>query len=510
MTIRTNNLAPAIFLLIASLSAPLSLEAARKPNVHSWVENDLTPFVIEQLATHPRFKGQLVRFVVFEDGNPAPRSNALALSLRDLLADAVINAPGVRVGWLNTSNNKPRSQEPIDCTRDTVHYFIGLEISDTGNGNYKVDLRALDLEERSWVAGFSRSWKGSFSHSEYRTYRHIERDKSFLGQRTVPFRVTQPDLLAAYLAHELGCAILRQQSGEYRITVDTDDEKSSSLDGLVELVSNNLSGQQVLKITTDIDRANAVLTGKAHHIDENLYQYWVIVAPADASSEMPTVSASAYVHLPDLNAKPSIFQTQPRVAAILPRVSVAPANADVLAGMHIVELKQNQACRTGVSYAYLSRNGSHLQSRDDHCIAMQVKTRQDAVVFFLHHQRNHGLVRLSDRKCRQSTEARIARANETVDYALPLLSLTRDALSPAATWQVDPEADTYYAIAVSNTQAARALSKHFAQLPRRCTISVRAGLEGVRLENWLAEFSATIDRWQPHIDWQAIHVKNVY
>ena len=510
MTIRIKNLAPAILMLIASLSASLSVEAARKPSVHSWVEYDLTPFVIEQLATHPRFKGQLVRFVVFEDGNPAPRSNALALSLRDQLADAVIDAPGVRVGWLNTSNDKPRSQAPIDCTRDTVHYFIGLEISDAGNGNYKVDLRALDLEERSWVAGFSRSWKGSFSNFEYRTYRHIERDKSFLGQRTVPFRVTQPDLLAAYLAHELGCAILRQQSGEYRVTLDTNDEKISSLDGLVELVSNNLSGQQVLKVTTDNDRANAVLKGKAHHIDENLYQYWVIVAPADASSEMPTVSASAYVHLPDLNARSSKFQTQPRVAAILPRISVAPGSADVLAGMRIVELKQNQACTTGVSYAYLSRNGTRLQNWDDHCFAMQVKTRQDAVVFFLHHQRNRGLVRLSDRECRQSTEARIARANETVDYALPLLSLTRDALSPATAWQVDPEADTYYAIAVSDTEAARAMSRHLAQLPRRCTVSVRAGLEGARLENWLAKFSATIDQWQPHIDWQAIHVKNVY
>jgi hypothetical protein len=510
MTTKTKNLAPAIFLLIASLTIPLTAVAARKPSVYSWVEHDLTPFVIEQLATHPRFKGQLVRFVVFEDGNPAPRSNELALSLRDLLADAVINAPGVRVGWLNTSSDKPRSQDPIDCTRDTVHYFIGLEISDAGNGNYKVDLRALDLEERSWVAGFSRSWKGSFSHTEYRTYRHVERDKSFLGQRTVPFRVTQPDLLAAYLAHELGCAILRQQSGEYRVTLGTNDKQSRSLDGLVELVSNNLSGQQVLKITADDDQANAVLKGKAHHIDNDLYQYWVIVAPADASSEMPTVSASAYVHLPNLNADSSDPQSQLRLTRVPPQNLVAHGNADVLAGMHIVELKQNRACTTGVSYAYLSRNGNRLQSQDDHCFAMQVMTSQDAVVFFLHHQRNHGLVRLSDNECRQSAEARIARANETVDYALPLLSLTRDALSPATAWHVDPEADTYYAIAVSDTKAARALSKHLAQLPRRCTVSVRAGLKGARLENWLAEFSKTITQWQPYVDWQAIHVKNVY
>jgi hypothetical protein len=48
------------------------------------------------------------------------------------------------------------------------------------------------------------------------------------------------------------------------------------------------------------------------------------------------------------------------------------------------------------------------------------------------------------------------------------------------------------------------------QLPRRCTISVHPGLEGIRLENWLAKFSATVDQWQPHVDWQAIRVRNVF
>ena len=500
-------------LLVASLASPLTANAARQPDVGTWVERDLTPFVAEQLTTHPRFKGELVRFVVFEDGNPAPRSNALAVSLRDRLADAVIDAPGVRVGWPDTASAKPRSQNgtAIDCSRDTVHYFIGLEISDAGNGKYKVDLRALDLEDRSWVAGFARSWQGTLSTTERRAFQHMASDSSFLGQRSVPFSDTQPDLLAAYLAHDLGCALLRQVSGEYHVALESGEEQSAPLDSVVELVSNNLSAYQALQVTKNAESANAVLKGKAHHIDDDLYQYWIVVAPTDSSSDLAALSASAYIHLPKLHAANSDNRARRRFAAVSSPSLIAQSDANVLSSMRIVELKRNRVCDSGsVSFQYQFDSGTSFEYWHDDCIALQVKTKEDAVVFFLNHQLNHGLVRLSNRDCSRRTEARIARANEVLDYALPLLSLTRDASSPASAWHVNPDADTYYAIAVSDTKAARALSRHLEQLPRRCTMSVRPGLHGMRLENWLADFSAVVDQWQPHIDWQAIHVKNVF
>ena len=500
-----------LLLLLAALASSPIANAARQPDVQTWISRDLTPFVTEQLTTHPRFKRELVKFVVFEDGNPAPRSNALAVSLRDQLADAVIDVPGVRVGWPDSAGDQRNTENgtAIDCARDNVHYLIGLEVSDSGNGQFKIDLRALDLEERSWVAGFTKSWQGKISRSERRAFQQPASDRSFLGQRSVPFNDTQPDLLAAYLAHDLGCALLRQVSGEFRVTLEPGDEQSAPLDNVVELISNNLSGYQALQVTKNAANANAVLKGKAHHIDDNLYQYWIIVAPADSDSDLPTLSASAYIQLPESHATNS--KKHPLPAETFSHDIVERGDAKVLSSVRIVELKHNKVCDSGsVSFAYQFRSGTDLQYWHDDCYALQVKTKADAVVFFLNHQLNHGLVRLSGRECRQNTEARIARANETVDYALPLLSLTRDASSAAHDWQINPEADTYYAIAVSDTKAARALSKHLEQLPRRCTISVRPGLEGSRLENWLQDFSAVVEQWQPHIDWQAIRVRNVF
>lgn len=503
----------ALLLAVALLAGPTTSAAARQPDLGTWLERDLTPFVSEQLTTHPRFKGELVRFVVFKDGYPAPRSDALAVSLRDRLADAVINVPGVRVGWTYTASDSSREQSgtALDCSKDAVHYYIGLEVSEAGNDQYKVDLRALDLEDRSWATGFAMSWQGTLSRSERSAMHKVAADQSFRGQRAVPFSDSQPDLLAAYLAHDLGCALLRQVSGEYLVTLEQDDQQTVPLDGVVELVSNNLSGHQAMQVTADTDRANAVLRGKAHHIDGDLYQYWITVAPTDSSSELPPLSASAYVHLPGLHAAYAKESRQPQYSATVSPSMVAQSDADVLSSIRIVELSGAHACNSGsVTFQNQIRSGTRLQDWLDGCFALQVKTREDAVVFFLNHQLNHGLVRLSGRDCGPRTEARIARADETLEYALPLLALTHDASSPATGWPLNPDADIYYAIAVSDSKAARALSRQLEQLPRRCTISVHPGLEGIRLESWLAKFSATVDQWQPHVDWQAIRVRNVF
>jgi hypothetical protein len=487
--------------------------AARHTDLDNWINRDLTPYITEQLTTHPRFKGELVRFVVFNQGNPAPTADELAISLRDQLADAVIDVPGIRVGWSHAAASKPR-RASIDCSKDAVHYYIGLEISETDNGRHRIDLRALDLEDRSWVTGFARSWQGKLSKSERRALARAASDQSFRGQRSVPYSNDQPDLLAAHLAHDLGCALLRQVAGEYQVALE--DTEAIPMDGLVELVSNNLSAYRALQITADTDQANATLSGKAHHVDGDLYQYWITITPTDSASDLKPLGASAYVHLPGIRAgyrngrDTYASDSADRYASPGP-TPIRQSDANVLSSIRIVELRGARVCSTGnVSIQKQITRGSRLQDWLDDCFALQVKTNEDAVVFFLNHQLNHGLVRLSGRDCGPRTEARIARANEPLQYALPLLSLTHGASSPAGAWQTNPDADVYYAIAVSDSRAARALSRQLELLPRRCSISVHPGLEGIHLENWMAEFSATVDQWQAHVDWQAIRVRNVF
>ena len=178
--------------------------------------------------------------------------------------------------------------------------------------------------------------------------------------------------------------------------------------------------------------------------------------------------------------------------------------------MKIVELRNRRSCQAagiGGSAGGYSRTYGNIEAD---CFALQVQTTNDAVVFFLNHQLNNGLVRLADESCQQRTNARIARTGQHLQFALPPDSLPTSAWSAGADWALQPDLDTYYALAANDTQAARALAQHIEDLPKRCSGSVRPGLEGYALQQWLAKLKTIIDHWGPAIDWQTIRVKNVY
>ena len=445
---------------------------ARQKSADTWLAEVAAPELKERLATHPRFKGQSVRIVVFVDDQPAALSNMLALSFRDHLADAVIDIPAIRVVSARSGGNAP------DCASGDVHYLIGLQVSPLRDEQVRIELRVLDAEDGTWVPGFDLSWRGSLSRSQRWELAQPQTDPAFRGHRSAPFEETQSDLLATTIARELGCQSLRQMHGEYVVMLG-EDAAGASIPATAELVADNLAAYQPLQFTSDPDRANSVLRGKAHVVDGDLHQYWVTIAPIDPAADLPTLSASAYVRSAKTHSTASF---------------VPPGSNDVLTTAQLVRLEDTGSCQFDASA----------------CVAMQVQTQTDAVVFFLNHQKSHGLVRLSDADCGPRTNARVIRKDQVLTQPLPLFSLRPDAASATDDWSFTPPTDTYYAIAVSNSKAAHILSKHLQKLPQRCTAAVRFGLDGVRLENWMREFVATLDTWQPYVDWQAIQVRNVY
>ena len=489
-----------MMLLLASLSAGA---ASRHTDLDNWITDDLTPFVREQLKAHPRFKGESLRFVALQNGKPQATSNSLALRIRDRLREAAADVPGVRIAWPPNDPHYLSNTGPgdVDCTKSEVHYIIGIEMQLVDSGSLAVEIRALDVEDRTVVAGFSKSWKGPISSRQYREFRRIETDATFRGEREAPYEDSQTDLLAAHLAHDLGCNLLRQTEAEYVITGSGSGAESDPVSNMAELVSNNLARYNTLQFSSADESANAIIEGKAHQIDEDLYQYWITVQPKDQDSDLQALSASAYVRLPE----------QFTIAAM----SAVPgpalqSNADFLASLRIVELQEPGACLAKrINSSSPGYRRPYVNNNED-CYALAVQSTHDAVVFFLNHQLNNGLVRLADTSCLQRTSARIVRTDQQVQFALPPDSLPSAAWSPAESWQLRPDLDTYYAIATTDTKAARALSQHIEQLPKRCSASVRPGLEGAALRRWLEELTKINEHWEPAIDWQTIRVKNIY
>jgi hypothetical protein len=155
-------------IIILSITLLAAQAGAAERNLDRWFDRELVPFVTSQLVEHPRFKGESVMFVVFEDNVPAPVSNELAISLRDRLLDAALNTPGVSVGRRQGGTTATPASQSVDCTRDEVHYYIGISVSRRIDGLYGVNVRALDLEDRNWVSGFGKAWQGALSTIQQR------------------------------------------------------------------------------------------------------------------------------------------------------------------------------------------------------------------------------------------------------------------------------------------------------------------------------------------------------
>ena len=498
----------ALFVLCLALLV-VRAEAAER-NLDRWFDRELVPYVTSQLVEHPRFKGESVMFVVFEDNVPASVSNALAVSLRDRLLDAALNTPGVTVGRRQGGTAATSAAQRVDCTTDEVHYYVGISLSRRIDGLFGVNVRALDLEDRNWVSGFGKAWQGTLSTVQQRAFRQTQADATFRGARDVPFTADESDLLAAHLAHELSCALLRETTGRYVVAADQEPAAGDSLAAMVQLVSNNLAGHDALELTADEQGANATLSGKAHLIDGTLYQYWLTVTPTGPGTELSTLSASAYVLLPGYRLAgeaPAQDAAAPPTASLHATIDIPHGGGDALLGpLRILKSQDRRICARS---AGASIQTTTYGESAPHCSILIADARADAIVFVLEHQANYGLVRLGDAACRARTAPHVVTRGTPMRYPVPFTAIGSSEMRETAEWRIAPGIDTYYAFAVGNARAAREFANHIDALPLRCGPSLRRGLENNALHRWLEAFALLAERHAPHVGWRAIQIKDV-
>ena len=500
-----------VAILLILWTWPCMSSAASAAELTNWVDQELAPYVARQLTEHPRFKDQTVVFVALENGVPAPVTNALALALRDRLVNAIIDRPGITIGWQSAGEQAQRDGSSADCTRDQVHYYVGLEVVQPMEGEHRVTLRVLDAQDRSWVSGTSQTWAGRLTQKQQQAVKQVMADNYFRGSREVPFSATQADILAAHLAHELSCKLLRQLDGEYVIATAselTDTKTAAPFAGALVLVRNNLAGIPALQITSQAEAANARLEAKAHPILGTLHQYWVTLTPTSNELALSPVSVSAYVQL---NPSDRTRLANSARGAIPVPVPAHPGHTSritdsLIAPLRVVEPRQRQSCYRAGSGRRKQRliNADYRVERGD-CFALQTRTDRDASVFLLNYQVMDGLVNLSGHRCDQSASWLRARAGETLQFPA-----ANEGRPSASAWPGQPGLESFYVIAVSDPAVARELARLVDQLPSRCNLSATQGLAGPGLQAWLVRLSEFSDRWQHALHWQAVRVEHVY
>ena len=482
-------------LLFIVLVFATAVDAAER-NLDRWFESELVPYVQAQLVGHPRFKGETVMFVVLDNNVPAPVANKLALSLRQRLLDAALNTAGVSIGWRQGGSPSGGATRPVDCIHDDVHYYIGIDVAAQIDGSYRVGVRALDLEDRSWVTGFGKNWRGSLSTVQRNALLDSDRDMTFRGARDVPFDAAETDLLAQHLAHDLSCALFRQTSGRYVIDASLDAEPA--VEAAAKLAANSLAGHSALEFADDRSIANAELSVKVHRIDGSLYQYWLSVSPLEPDDDLPTLSASAYVTLPGVRLADATVNETPPVVPGLTRQE----RRTTLGPLRVVRSSDVSACRNNSWRASISRH------RND-CTLLAAELRDDAILFVLQHQASLGLVRLAGPECRQRTSPHVLTRGQRLRWPLPGDAARDASIAETRQWLPNPGVDTYYTVALADAGAARQFANLLDELPVRCGDAVQPGLKNNALHRWLDEFATLAARHSRHVDWRAIQVKDV-
>jgi hypothetical protein len=437
--------------------------------LHEWVDNSLAPYVSEQLGQHPRFRGEPVIVVRLDGDDIQPDIDGLTRSIRDQLMDSMLTTPGVNVPW--QPQRQPaqhhRRLDRVQCGRlRDASYFVGIEITRTATAQYRVAVRALDVQAGEWVSGFSQHWSGSLTTAELRALQERRTDESLRGLRVLPFSAGQPDLAATYLANNLSCLLRQQDADELKIKVEAHSIDDPQLGALLDLIGNNLSRYREVQVTDTGRQANFVLRGEAHRIQSDLYQVWVILHPKGSGMHLAGMDTSTYIRIPPAGRSPA-------------RRSVARESGGRKPSIARMELVR----RTG-SDSHADGCGSGLSA----CPVLEVDVEHADQVFVIAHGNSNGISRLSG-SCVSRVPAELQRGRYV--YRFPETRFT------SSDWP------TVYAIAVSGAGPRDQLRQLMQAVPDACSDTGNGIPAGAGREQWLDKLDRLVAANRDHAVWTA-------
>ncbi|MCP4288577.1 MAG: hypothetical protein GY792_29840 [Gammaproteobacteria bacterium] len=451
--------------LCALLSVSCAQQLVRKissedSSLQHWLDNELASYLTEALGRHPRFKGEPVILVRLDGPDIQPDIDGLTRSMRDQLMDHLLMEPGVILPW--QSQRQPaqhhRRLDRVQCGRiRDASYYIGIEITRNASSQYRVSVRALDVQAGEWASGFGKHWTGHLTVSEERALQERHRDESLRGLRVLPFSDGHPDLAATYLANNLSCLLRQQDKDNLVIYIEPLQSDQPRLRTLLSLIGNNLSRYREVRVTDRKKEAGYLLRGETYQIQSGLYQVWVVLHPIQSGEHLSGMDTATWVRI-----QPGHGTTEtPRIVE------------------HIYEPKP---AITALELVGRNNSTNHCArqrtGRNSHggCPMLEVTVERSDDVFVFVHGARDGISRLSSGRCVQGNT-----------IALDVPGILRYEF-PAERFK-KPDWPTIYAIAVNDRQLAQQFQSHLQRLPDACGYAA-----GLHRDNRMNPWLNTLDR----------------
>ena len=280
-------------LLGMSLAMPQTVFADQPT---AWVEQSLTPWLVRQLTSHPRFKGEPVRVAAFDGESEDATPNLFSASLVSRVENRLGQENGVHLAWRRPTPDWSAAVPSLkpSCRPVEETYVIAIEsgLLENAAGAF-IRVRILDIRERQWVPGATREWHGRPDAGEQEKLRSETRNSELAGSRDLPFEPGEEDLLAARAAESLACALLAHPAEDLRLWYAAEDSESAE-QKVARLVPQYLARAGLIRLSGVESEANLVLTVESQALDPVTRQLWVILEPAAADPDLPSVRTSLY------------------------------------------------------------------------------------------------------------------------------------------------------------------------------------------------------------------------
>lgn len=441
-------------------------EAANESPLQRWTEAELAPYLAQQFARHPRFKDEPVVLVRLQGPDISPEIDNLTRSLRDQIRDALLSTPGIRLPWQPQRHQERHHRRPqgVHCRQGPeADYFIGIEIGPTANGQFRVSVRALDVQAEEWVSGFGKRWVGPLTASELLAMGESRADESLRGLRVLPFGPGQSDLAAAYLANNLSCLLRQQAEADLLLFVEPGQTDQKGVGTLLKLVGNNLSRYREVRVTDVKEEADLLLRGEAHEVQPGLYQVWTVLNPKRSGEHLTGVDTAAYLRLP--------AEVAPEHNA---RVAVGAHRRPAQPRLDLDGSWSPDACRGRTQGA---------------CRALKLSVENADQVFVFALGAANQLARVYPGACRHGIEPT---QNQTAGRAY---------LFPET--PVDTLPGTVYAIAVNGPQLKTRFARLLNSLPSACMTLEEPPMSSGELDAWLRKLDRLIEANGERVTWTA-------
>jgi len=480
-----------LVVLTLGLARPITAVAAEALDI--WLDKEVTPWLTEQLSTHPRFKGLPLQISVMRGGEPESRPDGLSLWMAERLGDRLAAVPGIHL--LAPGGEVALDYDGsgrIDCRPSPARYLLAVE-TDARGLDARVQVRVLDLDDRSWVAAFSRSWNGRLTSTERRRLGERHELEWLRGQRSLPFAFGQPDLMASRIAARLACDLRAHPAEDLRATV-TPSTGDAVIAATAELVAKHLARAGVLRLVESPDSANVLIRGEAHDLEDGLRQVWVSVRPASPDEALPSIAAAAYVGRvaapPD--AEPG-GRTMVAQIPDIPIAPIAPAAPTLSGGIEPLRLlRMDQPCESGQCSGPAELVQPAAVPLIDTRLVVEVEARTTAEVYLLALRSGRGLVRMAPAGCHIAAPVQLSAGTRL-----------RHPLFSRAAGLGDAGSLTVFAVVVGQDRASGRIRDLVQQLPSDC--GGRA-LNGAGLERWNRALAKATARRDPGLEWRGLRL----